>query len=82
MTLHTVETLSHARIVNRRTSTFPSRVAPWFDWTPWGGGFTRASNVGPGAFVIDSQRGIMGDMQTGRVYSDSRFKSKGGANHG
>ena len=70
---HTVETLGIARIVKRRTSTFPSRVATWFDWTPWGGGFTRAGNTGPGSFVIDSKAGTMGCMQSGRVYRDSRF---------
>lgn len=74
---HTVETLGHARIVRQRTATFPSRVCSYFDWRPWGGGFTRAQHVGPGGFVIDSKRGIIGNLQTGAVYSDSRFKSEG-----
>jgi len=73
---HTRETLGHARIVRRRTATFPSKMCSYFDWSPWGAGFTRAQNVGPGAFVIDHGRGIMGDLQTGRVWIDSRMVNK------
>lgn len=76
---HTRESLGVARIVRQRTATFPSRVCSYFDWRPWGGGLTRAQHAGPGAFVIDSKAGIMGDLQTGAVYSDSRFVDKGQA---
>ena len=62
-----------APIVRRRTSTFPSRVAGYFDFTQWGGGFSRVANQGPGAVCINHAEGIMADIQTGRVYRDSRF---------
>ncbi len=65
------ETVGAAKIVRRRTPTFPSRVASYFDFTPWGGGYLRATNNGPGAIVLPS--GLCADIQTGRVYRDARF---------
>ena len=66
-----METLGSARIVRRRTPTFPSRMASYFDFTPWGGGFLRAENRGPGAIVLSGS--ILADIRTGEVYRDGRF---------
>lgn len=65
------ETLGHAPIVRRRT--FSSRMAHYFDFTQWGGGFMRTGN-GPGAVILNHSSGIVADVQTGRVYIDIRFK--------
>lgn len=74
---HTRETIGMAPIVCRRTATFPSRVVPYFDFTQWGGGFSRATGNGPGAVCINHKDGIMANIQSGRVYRDSRFADKG-----
>lgn len=71
------EAIGHAPIVRRRTSTFPSRMALYWDLTPWGAGFMRASNAGQGACIINHREGIMFNMQTGHVYRDSRLANKG-----
>lgn len=63
-----------ARIVKRRTPTWPSRVAPYYDFTPLGGGFFCALNRDTGAIVMSD--GICANMQTGEVYSDARFNAK------
>lgn len=68
----TNETLGVAPIVRRRTCTFPSRMASYWDLGAWGGGFMRCRDA-PGAVVIDHAKGTMFDMRTGRVYLDSRF---------
>lgn len=69
------QTIGYARTVKRRTSTFPSRLALYFDFTPWRGGYVRAFNNGPGAVVLAP--GICADLQTGRVYKDARFDDGG-----
>jgi len=61
-----------ARIVKRRTPTFPSRISPYYDCTPWGGGFIRATNNGPGAVVLNNKGEVL-NLQTGEVYTDDRF---------
>ncbi len=73
------QTLGAAPIVRRRTATWPSRVVAYFDFSQWGGGFARATGNGPGAVCINHRQGIMADIQTGRVYCDSRFISNEGA---
>ena len=65
-------TVQYAMLVRRRTATFPSRVALYFDFTPWGGGYLRATNNGPGAIVLAD--GLCADTRTGRVYHDARFE--------
>lgn len=64
-------TIGYAKIVRRRTPTFPARTAVYFDFTPFGGGYLRATNNGPGAVVL--KPGVCADIRTGRVYTDSRF---------
>jgi hypothetical protein len=64
------DTLGQAKIVRRRTPTWPSRMASYWDFTPWGGGFMRTGQ-GPGAVVL--QGDVLADMRTGRVYRDARF---------
>ncbi len=74
---YTRESLGHAPIVRRRTATFPSRMRAYFDCTAWGAGFFPASGVGPGAVVLNHRTGVCMDMQSGRVYRDSRFAQVG-----
>lgn len=64
-------TIGIAKIVKRHTPTWPSRIVPYFDFTPWGAGYLRATNNGPGAIVLKGD--ILADIQTGRAYRDSRF---------
>ncbi len=64
--------IGRAPIVQRRTHTFPSRNAQYFDCTQWGGGFTRVTGAA-GAVVLDHARGILLDLRTGSVFTDSRF---------
>jgi hypothetical protein len=64
-------TIGVAKIVKRHAATFPSRLARYFDFTPWGGGYAKVDNVGSGAIVL--RDGVCADIQTGRVYKDSRF---------
>jgi hypothetical protein len=66
-----MKTLGFAKIIQRRTPTFPTRWASYFDFSPWGGGYMRTANQGPGAVVLSP--GTCADIQTGRVYLDSRF---------
>ncbi len=68
------ETIGFAKCVNRQAPTFPPRRKLYFDFSPWGGGFLQATGNGPGAVVLSS--GVCGDIQTGRVYSDSRFSKQ------
>lgn len=64
------QTLGFAKVVRRRTATFPSRMASYFDFTPWGGGYMRLTSA-PGAVVLKA--GICADIRSGRVYTDARF---------
>lgn len=64
------KTLGVAPIVRRRTPTWPSRVASYFDLTQWGGGYVRTGQ-GPGAVVLGGS--VLADIRTGRVYTDHRF---------
>jgi hypothetical protein len=59
--------------VRRRTPTWPSRMATYFDCTAFGSGFFRCQG-GPGAVVLN-RSGQMLDIVNGRVYFDARFKS-------
>lgn len=63
-------TLGQARITRRRTPTFPSRLASYWDLTPWNGGYVRVS-AAPGAVHLGEGR--MACMSTGHVYLDARF---------
>lgn len=65
---------THAPVVRRRTSTWPSRMANYFDCTQWGGGYFRLGG-GPGAVILNGQNGTMLDMRSGEVYHDERFKA-------
>lgn len=65
-------TIGYAKLVRRRTATFPSRIALYFDFSPWGGGYLRATNNGPGAIILANE--ICADIQSGRVYHDARFE--------
>lgn len=64
------QTIGHAPVVRRRTATFPSRLASYFDLTQWGGGYMRVTGV-PGAAVIKGD--ILVDLRSGEVYRDARF---------
>ena len=64
------ETLGFAKVVRRRTATFPSRMASYFDFTPWRGGYMRVTSA-PGGVVLAP--GICADIRSGRVYRDARF---------
>ena len=64
----------YARIIRRWTPTWPSRKAAYFDLTPWGGGYLRASGNPPGACRIKDD--LLCDLRTGQVYRDSRFTSE------
>lgn len=70
----TADTIGTAKIVRRWTPTFPSRKVSYFNFTPWGGGYLRASNNGPGAIVLKDD--VLADIQTGRVYRDARFSRR------
>ena len=62
----------HAPVVRRRTPSFPTRFASYFDCTKWGSGFFRVANQGPGAAVLN-KAGHLLNLQTGEVYLDERF---------
>jgi hypothetical protein len=66
-----VTAVEQAKIVKRWTPTWPSRKVAYFDFSPWGGGYVRATGNGPGAIHLGN--GLMANIQTGRVYSDARF---------
>lgn len=66
----TNQTPVYAPMVRRRTASFPSRMASYFDCTQWGAGFFRP---GHGAVILRHADGLMLDLSSGRVYSDSRF---------
>lgn len=66
-------TVSLAPIVRRRTPTWPTRWANYFDCTQWGGGYMRIGS-GPGAAVLNSTTGATMNIQNGTVYIDERFK--------
>lgn len=53
-----------ARIVRRRTPTWPTRWASYFDFTPWRGGYSRCTSA-PGAVVLPS--GHVANIRSGRV---------------
>ena len=63
-----------ATITRRRSSTFPCRSSSYFDFTKWGGGYTKCNGM-PGACVLDDN-GTMGDLSNGKVYYDERFDSR------
>ena len=63
-----------APIVQRRTSTWPSRMASFFDCSQWGGGLTRLNDA-PGAIVLNRATGMMLNIRTGEIYTDARFAS-------
>lgn len=63
-------TIGQARIVRRRTPSFPTRWASYFDATPWGGGYMRVQSA-PGAAVL--RENVCMDIRTGRIYRDGRF---------
>lgn len=67
-------TIDYAPRVRRRTPTWPSRMASYFDCTDFGSGFFRCQG-GPGAVVLNKS-GQMLDIVTGKVYFDARFKSE------
>jgi hypothetical protein len=62
----------YAPVVRRRSHTFPSRIAGYFDCTKWGGGYYRVANQPRGATVLN-KKGECLDLQTGEVYLDARF---------
>lgn len=64
------QTVGQARIVRRRTPTFPTRWASYFDATPFGGGYLRVQSA-PGAVVLRADVCI--NIRTGHVYRDRRF---------
>ena len=64
---------TYAPVVTRRTPTFPSRNARYFDCTKYGSGYHRVNTV-PGACVLN-QQGLMLDLRTGEIYTDERFKT-------
>lgn len=66
-------TREFAKIVRRRTPTFPARWANYYDCTPWGSGFFRCTSA-PGATVLTSGRCL--NIQTGEVYHDGRFSDE------
>lgn len=53
-----------APIVRRRTPTFPTRWANYFDLTKWGGGYIKCGS-GPGA--IDLPNGMRCELRSGTV---------------
>lgn len=61
----------YAPMVRRRTPTFPSKGASYFDCTRWGAGYMRVGG-GPGAAILDD-KGHCLDLRTGEVYVDKRF---------
>jgi hypothetical protein len=67
-----MSTKTYAKVVRRRTPTFPSRYAFYWDCTPWNGGFVRR-HVMPGAVVLNTL-GDMLDLHTGEIYQDERFR--------
>ena len=60
-----------APTVKRRTPTWPSRIASYYDCSKWGSGFFRVGR-GPGAVVLNT-KGEMLNMATGEIYVDARF---------
>lgn len=65
-------TIGQAHIVRRRTPTFPTRWASYFDATPFGGGYTRVQ-AAPGAVVLRAD--VCMDIRTGHVYRDRRLSA-------
>lgn len=61
----------YAKCIKRRTPTFPSRTAWYFDFSPWGGGYLQCGN-GPGGIILRDD-GTCADIRTGEVYHDARF---------
>lgn len=68
--LTTQSEVGQARVVRRRTPTLPSRLASYWDFTPWKGGYVRLGS-GPGGVRLGE--GLVGDLLTGRVVRDPRF---------
>lgn len=71
-----------APVISRRTATWPTRMARYFDCTQWGGGYHRLQ-AARGAVVLNRTNGTMLDIDTGEVYVDERFiETKEEATHG
>lgn len=68
--VHTRKLLGVAPVVRRQMASFPKRVAHYFDLTQWGAGYLRVVTM-PGGAVLPG--GLLLDMQTGKVWLDSRF---------
>lgn len=66
---------SYAKIVRRRTPTFPSRTADYYDFTPWGGGYVLVMDYPPGGIVLNSE-GMLAELKSGIVYYDPRFDKR------
>lgn len=71
------EDIGRAPIVRRRTASFPSRMAHYWDLTQWGAGFMR-TNAPPCAVIIGHAAGLIFDPSRGLVYRDSRFANRKG----
>lgn len=64
----------YAPTVRRRTPTWPTKWASYFDCTAFGSGFFRIGSA-PGAVVLNPAGQIL-DIRTGEVYFDERFKTE------
>lgn len=67
--------MPQAKIVRRRTPTFPSKTADYYDFTPWGSGYVRVSPNNPSAIVLNEE-GMFADLRTGVVAYDKRFDKR------
>ena len=63
---------SYAKLVTRRSYVFPFRNQRYWDCTPWQGSWIHYCGA-PGAVVVDGARGLLLNLRTGQVYTDSRF---------